>query len=66
MAKTYYVVVGTRRGFGDHEIINGFYDRQDAQDELDCWKHTHKCLRIVKTTDTQTSMNTLIQQLRSA
>jgi hypothetical protein len=66
MAKTYYVVVGIHREFGDHEMINGFYDRQDAADELDCCKHTHKCLRIIKTDDTQSATSTLIQQLRSA
>lgn len=35
----YFVVTGRCNLVGKHEVINGFFKRSEARDEIDCLKH---------------------------
>jgi hypothetical protein len=62
----YYVVVGVPRGDNLPEIINGFYSRNDALEEKDCYRHEYKKLRVIPIDDTHEAMDNLIVELRES
>ena len=62
----YYVVVGVFVEDNLPEIINGFYSRNDALEEADCHKHTHKKLKVIRIDDTREAMDNLIVELRES
>ena len=59
----YYVVVGVWRESGEQGIINGFYSRNDALEEKDCYRHEYKKLRVIPIDDTREAMDNLIVDL---
>jgi hypothetical protein len=62
----YYVVVGISREDNLPEIINGFYQRNDALEEKDCYRHEYKKLRVIPIDDTHEAMDNLIVELRES
>ena len=59
----YYVVVGVSREDNLPEIINGFYQRNDALEEKDCYRHEYKKLKVIRIDDTREAMDNLIVDL---
>jgi hypothetical protein len=62
----YYVVVGVFVEDYLPEIINGFYSRKEALEEVDCHKHTHKKLKVIRIDDSAEAMGRLVVELRES